>query len=157
MSPRLSRRFQGPSNMRRVVSLAIGIVMSFSATEAVADSSAAVTLNKLFADERASVWKDDPLQATSDGVHAYDDRLARVTPIDQERRLEQDKQFLARLHAVDRGALAMQQQVSYDLFAFMVGERVILARYREWRIPLNSDSGFHVDILLMHETANPHT
>ena len=143
--------------MWRAAFLSIGLVMSFSATGAFAGSSAASTLNKLFADERASVWKDDPLQATSDGVHIYDDRLPRVTPDDQKRRLEEDKQFLARLHAIDRGALAVQEQVSYDLFAFMVGERVTLARYREWRTPLNSDSGFHVDVLLMHETANPHT
>lgn len=143
--------------MRRLVLLAIGLAMTFSATNAFADTPAVAALNKLFSDERASVWKDDPLQATSDGVHTYDDRLPRVTPADQKRRLDADKQFLARLHAINRAALAVPQQVSYDLFAFMVGERVTLARYREWRVPLNSDSGFHVDILLMHETANPHT
>jgi uncharacterized protein (DUF885 family) len=143
--------------VRQAAWIAVGVIMSLSASGALAESPAVGVLNKLFADERASVWKDDPLQATSDDVHTYDDRLPRVTPADQKRRIEDDKQFLARLDAIDRTALTVPQRVSYDLFAFMVEQRVTLARYREWRTPLNSDSGFHVDVLLMHETANPHT
>lgn len=120
-------------------------------------ASPSTDLTRLFADERASIWRDDPLSATSDGVHTYDDRLPVVTPADQVKRLDEDRAFIVRLHAIDRARLSTQEQVSYDLFAFMVGERVTLARYREWRMPLNSDSGFHVDVLLMHETAAPKT
>ena len=139
--------------MNRVVTFAMGVAMSLAAGSSFASPSS--DLARLFADERASIWRDDPLSATSDGVHDYDDRLPHVTPADQARRLDEDRAFMGRLGAIDRSALTQEEQVSYDLFAFMVGERVTLARYREWRIPLNSDSGFHVDILLMHETAAP--
>jgi uncharacterized protein (DUF885 family) len=120
-------------------------------------AAANAALAQLFADERAFSWKEDPLSATSDGVHDYDDRLASSTPADWQRRTDADKNFLSRLHAIDRATLNPQEQVSYDLFDFMVSERVTLAAYDEWRVPINSDSGFYVDILTLDETANPRT
>jgi uncharacterized protein (DUF885 family) len=112
-------------------------------------------LQKLFADERAFVWREDPLSATNDGIHAHDDRLPAVTPADQERRLEADRGFLKRLRAIDRASLSNFDQVSYDLFEFMVSQRLVLAGYREWRMPLNSDSGFYADILQLHDMHAP--
>ena len=114
-------------------------------------------LAKLFDDERAFLWREDPLTASAHGVHTFDDRLPSVTPAAQQRRLDADEEFLRRLRAIDRGMLNAQQQVSRDLFEFMVAQRVTLGRYKEWRAPLNSDSGFHTDILYMDELANPRT
>jgi uncharacterized protein (DUF885 family) len=112
-------------------------------------------LAQLLADEREFVWRDDPLAATHDGIHRYDDRLPSVTPDSQERRRVADAQFLKRLQAIARARLAPPEQISYDLFRFMIEQRATLARYREWRAPLNSDSGFHADILLLAEIAHP--
>ena len=47
--------------------------------------------------------------------------------------------------------------MSYDLFDFMVTQRIALARYREWRAPLNSDSGFYADLLQLHDLQAPRT
>jgi uncharacterized protein (DUF885 family) len=126
-----------------------------AATALAEDMSAALQL--LFDDERAFLWRADPLAATYDGIHEYDDRLPSVTPTYQEQRLLADEGFLQRLHGIDRATLAPREQVSYDLFDFMVTQRISLARHREWRAPLNSDSGFHADVLQMHEAANPRT
>ena len=52
-----------------------------SATALAEDMSAA--LQRLFGDERAFLWRADPLTATYDGVHEYDDRLPSVTPASQ--------------------------------------------------------------------------
>ena len=114
-------------------------------------------LDALFAEERAFVWREDPLAATYDGVHDYDDRLPSVLPANQARRLDTDRRFLDRLHAIDRRALSNFDAVSYDLFEFMVSQRVTLAKYREWRTPLNSDSGFYADILQLHDLQAPRT
>jgi uncharacterized protein (DUF885 family) len=114
-------------------------------------------LARLFDDERAFLWREDPLLASADGVHTFDDRLPSVTPVAQQRRLRADKEFVRRLHAIERGKLNVQDRVSYDLFEFMLSQRVRLARYKEWRAPLTSDSGFHVDVLLLAELANPRT
>jgi len=102
-------------------------------------------------------WRGDPLAASSDGIHAFDDRLPTVTPAAQERRLKGNRQFLRRLRAIERRRLSAGQQVSYDLFDFMVSQRVTLGRYKEWRLPMSSDSGFYSEVLYMDELADPRT
>lgn len=142
--------------MRRVI-LAAAVLCMLSLSPAALAQSAGQSLSQLFDDERAFTWREDPLSATSDGVHDYDNRLPSVTPADYARRAAQDEQFLTRLNAIDRAQLSHQEQVSYDLFAFMVGQRATLARYNEWRLPMNSDSGFYSEILLLNETNSPRT
>ena len=115
--------------------------------------ASASQLTQLFADEREFYWRSEPLAASNDGEHRYNDRLPTVTPASQRERLKTDQGLLARLLLIDAKSLAPQAQVSYALFEFMLRQRVILARHREWRIPLNSDSGFHADVLYMHENA----
>jgi uncharacterized protein (DUF885 family) len=119
--------------------------------------NASDALARLFDDERAEAYRSEPLLATYEGVHDYDDRLPSATPAEFERRLAADRAFLARLRAIDRQALTTQEQISYELFDFMVDQRVKLARYREWRLPFNSDSGFYSELLLLHETQLPRT
>jgi uncharacterized protein (DUF885 family) len=116
-----------------------------------------VLLAELLADERAFLWREEPLLASMEGVRDYDDRLPSVNRSAQERRLLADEEFLRRLRVIERNRLNAQEQVSYDLFDFMVAQRVTLARHGEWRAPLNSDSGFHADVLYMDELANPRT
>lgn len=139
----------------KILPIAIACAVIAGAAAPAIAQEAGARLQQLFADERAFLWRADPLAATYDGVHDYDDRLPSVTPVAQEQRVSADRAFLQRLHAIDRGALSPQEQVSYDLFDFMVSQRLALARHREWRAPLNSDSGFHADVLRMHEIANP--
>src|SRR5688572_30973945 len=127
------------------------------AAQAGGASDAKTELDRLFADERAFTWRADPLAATYDGVHDFDDRLPRVTPADQARRLETDRGFIERLRGIDRSALSAFDAVSHELFDFMVTQRITLARYREWRAPLNSDSGFYADLLQLHDLQAPRT
>ena len=103
------------------------------------------------------MFREDPLSATSAGIHDYDDRLPSVTPETQARQARENQTFLTRLRAIDRGQLTHQEQVSYDLFEFMVGERVRFARYDDWRLPFNSDSGFYSEILLIDDLQSPRT
>src|SRR5688572_31603519 len=131
-----------PGNCRQSGSRIGGIVTKLLATwmivaagilavPAGAASDAKAELEQLFADERAFTWREDPLAATYDGVHVFDDRLPRVTPAEQARRLETDRGFIERLRGIDRGSLSTFDAVSYDLFDFMVTQRISLARYRE--------------------------
>lgn len=113
-----------------------------------AESATATTaLHQLFDDEQKWEYREFPVSATYSGVHDYDDRLSHETPADQDRRAKDAKGFLDRLHAIDRGQLNPSDQVSYDLFDFMVGSGVRMAQYREYRMPLNNDSGFYADLL----------
>ena len=114
-------------------------------------------LSALFDAQYQYDLREDPIGATSAGVRIYDDRLSSETA---EARAEADaayRGFLEQLERIDRSALSHQEQISYDLFSFMVGQRVRLARYGGWRMPLNSDSGFYSGILMMHRAHNPQT
>jgi len=116
-----------------------------------AAQTASADLARLFADERAFVYREDPLSATSAGIHDYDDRLALVTPQTQARQARENETFLNRLRSIDRAQLSHQEQVSYDLFEFMIGQRVRFARYDDWRLLFTSDSGFYSEILLIND------
>jgi uncharacterized protein (DUF885 family) len=111
-------------------------------------------LHQLFTDEQAFTWKEDPLTASYDGNSSYDDRLESDLPEDFDRRAVANQKFLERLHAIDRAQLSGEDQISYDLFDFILTSRVKFAAYKEWRAPLNSDSGFHTAIMQMHEAAD---
>lgn len=141
----------------RTFRLLLASLLLLTSNLATAAPDASAQLKQLFADERAAYWRAEPLAATGDGQHEYDDRLPDVTPAAQARRIAEDRALLDRLAKIDLAALAPQEQVSAKLFDFMVRQRVTLAAHRDWRMPLNSDSGFHADVLFMHEQAAPRT
>ena len=111
-------------------------------------------LHQLFTDEQAFTWREDPLTASYEGQRAYNDRLSSDLPADFERRAGAYAKFLDRLHAIDRARLSGGDQISYDLFDFILTYRVKFAAYKEWRTPLYSDSGFHTAVMQMHEAAD---
>src|SRR5215475_7471028 len=121
-----------------VVAASITVASSVARGDSIGNASEA--LARVFADERAEAYRSNPLLATYEGIHDYDDRLPSATAAEFERQTDADRAFLARLRAIDRKSLTPQEQVSYDLFDFLVDQRVKLARYREWRMPFNSDS-----------------
>src|SRR5215470_9939685 len=128
-------------------------VQTAPATAADGDATSKA-LHQLFTDEQAFTWKEHPLSASYDGQRAYDDRLESDLPADFKRRAEANAAFLERLHAIDRAQLGGEDRISYDLFDFILKYRVKLASYKEWRAPLNSDSGFHTDVMQMYEAAD---
>ncbi len=127
--------------------LAVLLVVAAGAQSARA--GAVEDLHALFADEWAARLADNPLLATRAGVHDYDDRLPQVAPADFARRLDRDRAFLARLRAIPRDRLPAGEQLNYDLFAFVLSRRIERASFRDWRVPLLSDSGFHTALAHM--------
>ena len=129
--------------------LATGTGARADAPPPAADEPAAIAFQRLLDDEWAARLRADPLMATAVGVHRYDDRLPSVTPADFELQRHADERFLARLVAIPRAALPAERQLDYDLFGYAQRDRLALAPFREWRLPLTSDSGFHTEVLLM--------
>jgi uncharacterized protein (DUF885 family) len=125
--------------------------------EARPTTASSKALHKLFADEQAFTWNEHPLRASYEGQRARDDRLDSDLPTDFERRAAANAKFLERLHAIDSGSLRGEDRVSHDLFDFILTYRVKFAAYMEWRAPWTSDSGFHTDVIQMHEAADTRT
>ena len=112
-------------------------------------SPANTALQTLLGDEWQARLKADPLAATQAGVRTYDDRLPDVAPAQLARQDDQDRAYAQRLTVIDRAALTPANQLNYDIFSFVIHHRIALAPYREWRIPLTSDEGFHIEVMRM--------
>ena len=107
------------------------------------ENPAQVALHDLFDRERQTYYLENPGTGPSDKPRPVPDRMISGTPSDHQRRLEQDEAFLAELDAIDKASLSADDQLNYDLFRFMVDGRISRGKYRIWRMPFFSDSGFH--------------
>ncbi len=90
--------------------------------------------------------QENPLLASRMGHKEFNDRLPAVAPEDFARRARQRQQFLTRLRALDLAALSAPSQLNMQVLEFILRHDVALAKYRPWRMPILSDSGFHSDI-----------
>jgi uncharacterized protein (DUF885 family) len=108
-------------------------------------------LEALFEDEWSARLARDPLFASSMGVTDYNDLLPMDTPESHEQFLDEDRNFLERLEAIDRSALPADEQLNYDLFDFIVRSRVRLGVYKPYLVPILSDAGFHMSVQRMYE------
>jgi uncharacterized protein (DUF885 family) len=113
---------------------------------------AAEQLQQLFSDEWNSRLASNPLFASRMGVADYDDQLPDMSPEAQRKMLDADLAYLARLDEIERSALSQEDQTNYDLFKFVVGHRATLAKYEQYKVPILSDSGFHMSVQRMYES-----
>jgi uncharacterized protein (DUF885 family) len=121
-------------------------------TGTLSTDAATQQLQQLFADEWNARLSQNPLFASRMGVTDYNDRLQDMSPAAQQRNLDEDLGYLARLESIDRSELTPEDQVDYDLFRFIMGHRTTLARYKQYRMPILSDSGFHMNVQRMYES-----
>ena len=138
----------GPMKQRFLLLLCACVCTCVLPTTAQANNAA---LAALLADEWNYRLQQDPLQATGYGVHDYNDRLTDVSPAAFERHAAQDRQFLARLAAIDTNSLTINDQANAKLFRFELESRLANTKFKTWRIPFNSDSGFHSGLLFILE------
>lgn len=122
------------------------------AATAESESAAEQQLAALFADEWSDRLQRNPLFASGMGVSDYNDRLPDVSPEAQQQNLQADQAYLDRLRDIDRSQLSGDSRENAELFEFIVGHRAELAKYRQYRIPILSDSGFHIRVQRMYES-----
>jgi len=114
----------------------------------------AVRLHDLFDREWQVRLREDPLFATSVGVHDYDDRLPSMTLDDLKRRDDLWRDFLAELQAIPTSALSEEDRISALIFRDQLEDRISDFHFGAYQIPMNADSGFQTDFArLPQETA----
>ncbi|MFQ5739350.1 MAG: DUF885 family protein [Acidobacteriota bacterium] len=100
-------------------------------------------LHQLFDQAWDFQLKENPLFATSAGVHEYDDRLPSVGQKDQERRARYWREMLQRLGRIDRSRVGDADRISYDMFERQLSDRLAEFKFKSYLIPLTSEAGFH--------------
>jgi len=88
--------------MRQLLAL---LTITFLFPASVSAQSTAESLHQLFDQTWAQELRDQPLFATSIGVHDYNHRLPDVSPEAYAARAEADREALATLLSIDRDGL----------------------------------------------------
>ncbi len=126
----------------------LGLVLAWACFPAAAQQPAPEQrLDQLFADEWANRLEENPLLATFMGMDGYNARLPGVSFDDIERRRRQTDAFMDRLERIDIDALPAGSRLDYELFEWMLRNRIESAAHNPERIPFIADSGFHSQLL----------
>ena len=111
-----------------------------------AQKNAATELHTIFDEVWQFQLQENPLFATSVGVHTYGDRLSSVTPEDLLRRRRYWKATLDRLNQIDFESFSNSDQINYRIFKRTVVDRLAGYEFKSYLMPLNADSGFHTGL-----------
>lgn len=100
-------------------------------------------LRVLFQDERDFFYRENPGSGPRGKPRPVADKMRHLSLEDQQRRERINRDFLDRLQKINRQRLSEDDQLNYDMFRYMLESRLTAAKHRTWRLPLQSDSGFH--------------
>ncbi len=100
-------------------------------------------LQDLFDREWQARLAEDPLLATSVGVHDYNHLLPSMTLEVLARHDQLWRGFLEELDAFEVAALSEVDRINHRIFRDQLEDRISGFRFGAYRIPLNADSGFH--------------
>ena len=87
--------------------------------------------------------KENPLFATSVGVHDYNHLLSSVTFEDQQRRDLFNQALLEEINAIDTKSLEKSEWVNYQLFKYQLENRLANFKFKGYLVPIQADGGFH--------------
>lgn len=98
-------------------------------------------LYELFAEERSALYQENPAMDPSRQEPLR--QMGKVTPVDYERRAQQAAKFVEKLRKIDRAKLGAEDKINYDLFLHIKNDQQLDHKFKTYRIPFYSDSGFH--------------
>jgi uncharacterized protein (DUF885 family) len=114
-----------------------------------AGGSDSARLHDLFDREWEARLQENPLLATSVGVHEWDHLLPSMTPEALERRDRLWRGFLEELDVIDPSGLGEEDRINYRIFRDQMENRIAGYEFGASQIPLNADSGFHTDFAFL--------
>jgi uncharacterized protein (DUF885 family) len=114
------------------------------ARTSVSERSAA--LSSLFHEMWEDELKHSPEFASSLGDRRYNDQLSDNSPRAINDELARDRDYLARLIAIDTTGLSDQEKLSAVLMERQLEEAEEGAPFKEWQMPVNQFHGIHTDL-----------
>ncbi len=108
--------------------------------------NAAVELHAIFDEAWQFRLQENPLFATSVGVHTSGDRLPSLAPEDLLRRQRYWKVTLDRLNQIALESLGKRDQINIRIFKRSIEDRLAGYKFKSYLMPFNADSGFHTGL-----------
>ena len=102
--------------------------------------------NTLFEEQYESDLKNFPERATAFGDYRYNDRLNDYSFAGIQQRHQTDEAFLRRLSAIPTAGFSDQDQLSHDLLARVLQQRITDFNLKEYEMPINQQNGIHTSL-----------
>ena len=99
--------------------------------------------NALFDEQYESDLRNFPSRATAYGDYRYNDKLTDNSLAAIAQRNETDRAFLGRLQAIATTGFSDQDQLSHDLLARVLQQRISDFDLKEYEMPINQQNGIH--------------
>ncbi|HMB97664.1 MAG TPA: DUF885 domain-containing protein [Balneolaceae bacterium] len=100
-------------------------------------------LQELFDDHYEYRLQADPLFATDQGVHKFNDKLPDTSLDALEERYNQNKNFLDRLESISYQRLSREDQINYDIFKLQLENDITNYELNGHLLPLNGWWDYH--------------
>ena len=121
--------------------LAVAVSVSGQDTKPAADRVAAQ--NAIFDDYYESELRNFPERATAFGDYRYNDKLDDYSLEGIMQHHKTDESFLARIQAIATTGFPDQDQLSHDLLARVLQQRITDFEFKEYEMPINQQNGIH--------------
>lgn len=100
-------------------------------------------LQNIFDEHWEYSLNENPLFATNQGDHRFNDRLPETGIASMERRYEQAKEFLVRLEQLERDNLSETSKLNYDIFRIQLENEIRAYELNDHLLPLNGWWDYH--------------
>jgi len=102
--------------------------------------------NAIFEEQYESDLRNFPERATAYGDYRYNDKLADYSLGAIAERHKTDEAFLAKLEAVPTAGFPDQDQLSHDVMARVLQQRIADFNLKEYEMPINQQNGVHTSL-----------
>ena len=102
--------------------------------------------NALFDEQYESDLRNSPERATSFGDYRYNDKLGDYSLASIAQRHKTNADFLKRLQAIPTTGFSDQDQLSHDLMARVLEQRIADFDLKEYEMPVNQMNGIHTGL-----------
>ncbi|MGA3090269.1 MAG: DUF885 domain-containing protein [Terriglobales bacterium] len=126
--------------------LVVALAGSLFAQNAKSVADRVAAQNALFEEQYESDLRNFPERATAFGDYRYNDRLAEYSLAAIAERHRTDTAFLARLVAIPTVDFSDQDQLSHDLLARVLKQRIADFDLQEYEMPINQQNGVHTSL-----------
>ncbi len=129
------------------VAVAVCVAASLRAQKP-ADSveSRVAAQNAIFEEQYESDLRNFPERATAFGDYRYNDKLGDESLAAIAERQKTNEAFLARLEAVPTAGFPDQDQLSHDVMARVLQQRIADFKLKEYEMPVNQMNGIHTGL-----------